>query len=137
MTARQLTSPSSSRGFTLVEVMMAMLILTVGLVGLLQSIQVAYLHNARNKVREEAVQLAEEQMNDLKSLSYDRVTANHTIKVDRTFSGGKRKFLVATRCQEVGRNDAGPARSKRVTVGVGWVFNSMTTWHEIYGIKTD
>ena len=70
------TSRKDSGGFTLVEMMMAMLVLTVGLLGLLQSIQVAWQHNARNRLREEAVLLAEERMNDFRinHTSFSRAT---------------------------------------------------------------
>lgn len=131
MTARQATSPSSSRGFTLVELLMALLILTVGLLGLLQSIEVAFQHKARNLMREEAVQLAEEQLNDLKVLRYDNVTANYEHPVYRRVAGSDRRFLVRKQCEKRDGADA-----KKLTVAVEWSFKNISTRHEIYSMKS-
>ena len=56
---KQKTSSSSS-GFTLIEVMVAMVITLVGLLGLLQSVNLATEHNIKNALRDEAVQVGED-----------------------------------------------------------------------------
>lgn len=61
----------NSDGFTLAEVMVAILIMMVGMVGLLQAIGVAFEQNLRSQMREQAVYLGEKYMNDLRGKSFD------------------------------------------------------------------
>lgn len=60
-------SNSGRGGYSLLEVMVAMLILMVGLLGLLQSVNIALEQNLRNTLREQAVALGEQQMNLLRT----------------------------------------------------------------------
>jgi len=106
---------------------MAMLIMTVGLLGLLQSMQVAYQHSARNKLREEAVLLADAQMNQFRSLSFDSITANGVFQV---ISSGGRRFGV------IRKNSLMGGDIKKLTVSVTWNFHNVTSLHEIYSLKS-
>jgi len=107
---------------------MAMLIMTVGLLGLLQSMQVAYQHSARNKLREEAVLLADVQMNQFRSLSFANITANGSVQV---ISSGGRRFGVIRKNSLMGGGDI-----KKLTVSVTWNFKNVTSLHEIYSLKS-
>jgi type IV pilus assembly protein PilV len=123
------TSARDSAGFTLVEVMCAIVVMTVGLLGLLQSVNVAYEHNARNKLREEAVQLAEEEMNRFRLMRFENVTAtNATSSVAREVVGVTKDFRVTRECETMGD-------SKKLTVHVAWQFRNVTTQHVIYTMK--
>ncbi len=64
---------SKNKGFTLIELLVAMVIMIVGLLGLLQAVNVAVSHNLTNQLRDEAVMVAEQQMNAEKSLSFDMI----------------------------------------------------------------
>ena len=121
----QKTSRQGSRGFTLIEVLMAMLVMTVGLLGLLQSVNVAYEHNLRNKLREEAVLVAHEQMNGLRA----GVAFNPTTTVVRGIGGVDRKYFVNRVPKLIGGD------SSRLTVAVRWSFKNLTTTHEIYTFR--
>lgn len=104
---------------------MAMLILTVGLLGLLQSVQVAYEHTARNRIREAAVLLADQEMNHFR-----RHPKLSSISTARSVVGGvPRQFTVIRESQRLGDSD-------RLRVAVHWGFKHMTTEHEIYTLKT-
>ena len=118
------TSLSNSAGFTLVEMVMAMLIMTVGLLGLLQSVNVAYEHNARNRLRDEAVLLGEEQMNQWMR-GYDAITTNSLATVTRSVTGVAKDFSVSRHFDAYGN-------SKKLTVAVGWKFQSFSTVQVIY-----
>jgi type IV pilus assembly protein PilV len=132
MNAAPPTSAAGSQGFTLVEVMMAMLIMTVGLFGLLQSVNVAYEHLARNKLREEAVQLAEEQLNGFRVRPFDQITARNAGAIfARPVAGAFRNFSVTRRSQAI---PAGGS-SKKLSVSVGWRFKNLKTEHVIYTMK--
>lgn len=125
MNARRKTSRCAESGFTLIEVMMAMLVLTVGLLGLLQSVSVSYEHNLRNRLREEAVGLAEEQLNTM--MSYGALKPVTTAR--RVIGGVNKPFVVVRSSDAVGGD------CKKLTVAVSWGFKNISTRHEIYTIK--
>ena len=49
-------------GFTLLEIMVAFVILTIGLLGLLETVNVSIMHNMSNKLRSDAVMVADQVM---------------------------------------------------------------------------
>jgi type IV pilus assembly protein PilV len=59
---------SNSKGFSLVEMLMAMVIILVSILGLFQVTLLSIDSNVTNLLRDEAVRLAEERMDRLKSL---------------------------------------------------------------------
>lgn len=120
-----MTSPLNSFGFTLIELLMAMLIMTVGLLGLLQSVNVAYEHSFRTRLREEAVLLADEQMNSLRSNAVFKPQSVAT----RVIGGLNTKFVVNKQSELIAGD------SNKLTVSVRWAFKNITTKHEIYAIK--
>lgn len=123
------TTSRSSEGFTLVEMLMAMLIMTVGLLGLLQSVSVAYQQGLRDRVRQEAVQVAEARMHDWRRMGFDAITANGRTTVERLMSGVPRLF-------EVEWEQKGMGNSKRLMVAVAWSIKGETFSHEIYTVAT-
>lgn len=128
MIANLTTSPSGSRGFTIIEVLMAMLIMTVGLLGLLQSVNVAYEHSLRNKLREEAVSLAEEQLNYMRTKA-EKLEEPETLTVTRPIGGVSKDFTVTRGNDDIGAN------SLRLKVAVEWRYKNDLKTHEIYTIK--
>lgn len=121
---------TGKKGFTLIEMLMAMLIMTVGLLGLLQSVNVAYEHNARNIVREAAVLLAEEQMIGLRKRRFQNLTVSNAVSTEARVIGGVNKNFTVTRdCQPMG------TQSRRLRVAVTWSFKNLSTLHEICTIK--
>jgi type IV pilus assembly protein PilV len=128
MLATTPTSSSDDEGFTLVELMMAMLIMTVGLLGLLQSMNVAYEHSVRNRLREEALLLGEEQMGVLRRMSLSGDTPYRNISsAVKIVAGGAKKFTITRESQ--------PMRTtRRLKVTVGWNFKNLSTSHSIYSL---
>lgn len=134
MTAALVTLQKNSNGFTLVEMLMAMLVMTVGLLGLLQSVQLAYRQSLLDRVRDEAVLLAEEKMHDWRRESYQNISSSLKSEiVERTIGGGKRSFEVLKQGEEMG---SGAGRSKRLKLAVTWSMRGDTQRHEIYTLKT-
>ena len=69
--------PTSNRinsGFTLIEVMVAIVIMMVGMLGLLQSINVAMEYNLKNHLRDEAVLVGEKYMNIMRGKAFDQLS---------------------------------------------------------------
>jgi prepilin-type N-terminal cleavage/methylation domain-containing protein len=58
---------SSARGVTLIEVMIALVVLLIVFMGLIQAALLSIDHNLRNEVRDEAVRIAAEAMTNLKA----------------------------------------------------------------------
>ena len=134
MTAPLEISPKNSRGFTLVEMLMAMLVMTVGLLGLLQSVQMAYQHSLRNRLREEAVHLAEERMHDWRRMAFENITAKvpkHE-PVTKILGGTPRSYTVT---REMAGMGSGTNPAKKLTVGVAWTVKEEAASHAIYTVR--
>jgi len=130
MKAAGRTSRLASSGFTLVEVLMAMLIMMVGLLGLLQSVNVAYEHNVRNRLREEALLVGEEQMNIFRSLTTNSSLAySNSLIAVRTVAGINKNFSITRENQPM-------SSTRRLKVTVGWSFRKVSTSHAIYTLKS-
>ena len=63
----------NDKGFSLIEVMIAMVVLTIGLLGLLQAVNVSMEHNLKNSLRDNAVIVGEQQMNILLNLGFNAI----------------------------------------------------------------
>ncbi len=65
----------NKRGFTLIEVMIAMLVLLVGLLGSLAGVMAAADYNLGNALRNEAIKIAQERLENLRVGRYDALAA--------------------------------------------------------------
>jgi len=136
MAASLITSPKSSGGFTLVEMLMAMLVMTVGLLGLLQSVQMAYQHSLRNRVREGAVHLAEERMHDWRRTPFTdiKTPSPKDERVEKRLGGAGVIYTVTKEVAEMGSSS--PFKpAKKLTVGVTWTVKGEPARHEIYTMR--
>lgn len=130
MTVTVPASPKTSAGFTLVEMVMAMLVMTVGLLGLLQSVNIAYEHSLRTRLREQAMLLAEQQMNDLRNRPPSENNYLSQTTILREIGGVAKPFKVTLASDSMG------ATTKRLRISVGWSFKNETMTHSIYTLKT-
>ncbi len=76
----------NKKGVTLIEMMIALVILLVVSLALMQTAIIGMNVNLQNALRDEAVSIAEMRMNQLRSLPFDLVTAG-TETVTRNFRG--------------------------------------------------
>lgn len=123
-------SRRSNGGFTLTELMVAILILTVGLLGLLQVFNMAMEQNMRNAYRSEAVRLAENTVTTWRLLAYDNITANHSRLVQGRLRGVAKDYRV-TRSQTL--MTGGNARE--LAVRIGWTYKNLSSFHEVRTLK--
>lgn len=130
MHAFLLTSQRASKGFTLIEMLMAMLIMTVGLLGLLQSVNIAFEHKTRNRLRDEALVIAEEQMNDWRIKEFKDINDEDIPKLERLIGGNPKHFAVSKRVTEMGN-------TKKLRVAVTWEYKQVINEHEIFTVKND
>ncbi len=136
------TLPRSDEGFTLVEVLVAMVITLVALMGLLQSVQIVNETNLRNQMRDEAVRLGGKQMNELMSASYGADTpqdmfANYSVR--SSLRGLTNKYYIHTernRMNAPASPGTPPATSKIALVTVHWRFKTFSTTLLMSSIKS-
>jgi type IV pilus assembly protein PilV len=117
----------------LVEVLVSIVILTVGLLGMLQVINLAIKTNMQNQIRNEAVTIAEEQMAREKSLPFDNITASagveKSINVRVPIRSAFMNYSVTKRIDKVGNG-------KKVDIGVRWLLKGNKYEHVVSSIVT-
>jgi len=73
-----------SSGFTLVEVLVAIVFLTISMLAVLHALGLSVEHNMTNIVMDEAVRIAEQRMNELRNTPFaDLVSSTSSIHITR------------------------------------------------------
>lgn len=116
----------NKRGFTLIELLVAIVILSVGLLALLQTVNVALMHNATNMFRNEAIQLADEQMALQMSRPFASVSTNTNLQVIP-----KQINLTLKNYSVVMQGTSVTANTTRVAVTVNWKVKGQPYSHAI------
>jgi type IV pilus assembly protein PilV len=112
----------------MLELLAAMVIMMVGLLGLLQTVNVALLHNMANQLRGDAVLVADEQMALEMTKPFDLISTNTTPHVDvvrRDILNTFKNYSVT----RVGANVSG--NTKSVAMTVRWHHKGQTYTHNI------
>jgi type IV pilus assembly protein PilV len=132
MIANPKVSPLNNSGFTLVEMLMAMLVMTVGLLGLLQSVNVAYRHSQRDTLRKEATLLAEARMHDWCSRRFGDINCSESLEEqdEKLIAGAPWHFTVIKKAWKEGAN------TKKLQVKVTWTIKGEPCSHEIVTLRT-
>ncbi|HEY4745505.1 MAG TPA: prepilin-type N-terminal cleavage/methylation domain-containing protein [Desulfuromonadaceae bacterium] len=118
---------SNSAGFTLVEFLVAIVIMLVGLLGLLQTVNTSLSHNLANQLRNEAVAVADRQMSLELAKGFDQVdTTPMSTFVQRPILTGFRNFSVI-------RTGTAMTNSKQVNIEVRWKYKGSAYSHQVYG----
>jgi type IV pilus assembly protein PilV len=125
------TFQSNNQGFSLIEVMVAIVILMVGLLGLLQTANLAMEQNVKNMFRSEAVRIADSRMSGLKSLPYDNMTANNIWLVPSRLRGFTKNYTMITQTSLIPGSV-----SKELVVSVRWEYKGYSTSQELRSIRT-
>lgn len=130
----QVTSSKSNSGFTLVEVIMAMMIFLVGMMGLLTAVNLAIEMNLRNQVRDEAVNVGERVMNELRGKGFDNISVASTVSqtfayrsysVPSRIRGTTRKYGVQRNTVVLATENALPV-TKQLEVIISWNYKGVT-----------
>lgn len=115
------TSNRNSAGFTLVEVMVAIIIMMVGLLGLLQSINLATDANMKNQLRDEAVYVGEKYLNQLRGQGFDNIAATYPLISTASRIRGTGKKLMVQESSTTLATD-----TKQLLVVVNWTYKGTT-----------
>jgi type IV pilus assembly protein PilV len=114
--APKIISIFSNRGFTLLEVVVAIVILMVGLLALLQAVNLSIVTNLQNEMRTQGTMIGEDQMARIKSLPFANITATgeKTVSVPVAMRSSLVNFSVTKSVDVIS------STTKRVNVGVRW-----------------
>jgi type IV pilus assembly protein PilV len=131
-------STRNNKGFTLVEVMVAMIITLVGLLGLLAAVNVASEQNLRNATRNEAMQIAEGYMNQLRVEPFTNISS---LPTPAAYSYGPQQAQsrlrgVSTRYTVLRTASALTATSALLTVNVQWTYKNIPTSQGLQTVRS-
>lgn len=119
---------SSKAGFTLVEALIALLVLTIGMLAIFEGL-VLYAHmNLVNLCRDEAVRIAEEKMNYLRNLNEPQGEGNET--VTRKIKNFSRNFIVSWKVDGIS------SKSYTLKVKVSWRVARKEYQHSVVSIAS-
>ncbi len=122
---------STDAGFTLIEFCLAVLIMTVGLLALLQSVNVALNHNLANTIRNEATALADEQMVAIKTSVVDTASFAAVAPAGTYLNRLSRNFFCNYSVITYVPTPYPSATSKEVDVKVVWRYKGTLYNHAI------
>jgi len=119
---------SKAAGFTLIEVMMAMLIMTIGLMALMQALGYSISRNFSNKLRIDAVMIADSAMMHDRVKQFANITSvNTTAQVP--FALGFVNYSILEKVTKIGSSS--PHTSKNIHYTVTWRDKSVRKQHSL------
>ena len=117
---------SDNRGFTLVEFLVSLVILMVGLLGMLQGINLAMDKNVENALRNEALTVVDDRMMLKRAKQFDALsTITSYTPLQRSYRGGFKSYSV----QEV--VSLATPNSKEVKITVAWKYRNKRNTHSV------
>jgi len=133
--ARMTKLKSNDSGFTLVEVLVAIVILMVGLLGVMQSLNLAIATNLQNEMRTQGTMIGESQMAKIKSLPFARITAAEGVEKSHTVPVNMRSVIVDYTVTR--KIDDISGTMKRVNVGVSWIHRGNNHDYVVSGVVAE
>lgn len=113
-----------NHGFTLIEFLVAIVILMVGMLGLLQVVNVGLVHNVNSQLRSDGVSVADWHLSRELSKSFDLVSTTTGYRVDQ------RPLLNGFKQYSVVRTGLLLSNSKQVNFTVSWRHKGTRYFHE-------
>ena len=120
----------SKAGFTLLEVLVAMVIMMVSLLGLFEAISIATAQNVKNQLRDEAVLIGEERMADMMRRPFGLLSTS-TITAPSRIRGTEKPFIIERKADNI-LNTA----SYEFRVTVRWDYKNLPSHHEVRSMRT-
>lgn len=117
-------------GFTLIEFLVAIVILMVGMLGLLQSINLAMQKSVENALRAEAIIIADEEMGHKRAKTFTALSSPQTVssRVLRSARGIQKSYSTTVTLTQP------TDRSKQIIVNVSWKNKGVRSNHGISSI---
>lgn len=124
------TSIRNKAGFTLIEVMVAILIMMVGMLGLLASVDIATEVNLKNHIRDEAVYIGEKYMNIQRGKPFDKLSTSYGPRYEPSrIRAANKSYTIDMTTGDLSTNATTP--SKRVRVVVKWTYKGVEYQNEL------
>lgn len=124
-----------NRGISLIELMIALLLLMIVSLALMQTALLGITSNLRNALRDEAVQIADQRMNELRSVPFtsgllSATPADGTVEtgIERVFRSSRFVFTPTRIVTNINAN------SKQITVTIAWNYRNVTYHHGVTSI---
>lgn len=149
-----------SQGVSLVEVMIALVVLLLVFMGLLQAALLGIDHNMRNILRDEGVAMATSRMEQERSMHFDNLASDtdaipsgtdcpdtfttgtpvqRDVRSMNVASGTARDFCIRVNCMEVETgtdcSTTPDADTKQITVSVGWRWKGEDYTHTVSSLR--
>ncbi len=125
------TALRNRKGFTLIEVLVAICILSISMLAILEAVVIAMEHNLNNVSRDESVRIAEAKMNELRNSTFSSL-ASGASSVTRNFRNLTRTFNVQWTINNLSAN------SIAIVVMVTWTHRGIQHTHSITSmVSTD
>jgi len=123
---------SDNQGFTLIEFLIATVVLMIGLLGMLQGINVAMDKNVQNMLRSEAMTVADERMMLKRGKAFDAISTNTSYSYLQRYSRGVFKNYSV---QEIG--SLATSSSKEIRITVAWKYRKLRYTHVVSSFVTN
>jgi len=124
----ELPVKQDNNGFTLIEFLVSIVILMVGLLGLLQAVNISYSHNLQTQLRNEAVTVADSVMAGEVAKGYENAsTSTSAIYVSRKILSGMKNYSVV-------RTGSSLQNSKEITYEISWKYKGTRYTHNASGV---
>jgi len=105
-----------NKGFTLVEVLVAIAFLTISMLAVLHALGLSVEHNMKNIIMDEAVLIAEQKMNELRNTPIASLTSSTQSPLLRTF----RNITISYNVNWIVQNFSADSRTIQVLVQWRW-----------------
>lgn len=125
----------NNRAFTLIEFLVATVIMMVGLLGLLQAVNLSLSHNRQNQLRNEAAAIADAYMAGELAKGFEAVSTSQ-----KNYTQAERipwRTLNAMQNYSATRTGAGYQNSKEVRYQIVWRYKGVRYTHETASVVSN